>query len=200
MIGDELTKVLESMGAMKGDLQDIRLKLNLLEKPSGWIGADGSLSVPFMRAENAEFGIMPGGYLSLSMSGTQSIPNNTLTTVIFDSWGKSPYFEWDATNYKLIYKFNTEAHSLAMMGIATFAANTAGLRDVAAIGYNDADAVIDTTYLIRITPGESTSATIPFAFPYNLGSSYKKLRLCVTQTSGGALDLTCFRLGLWVVK
>lgn len=206
MIGDSIAQLARGRKLTHAEIGELQRELNKIQGAgnslSSWVGADGNLSVQSMRAEQAEFGIMPGGLYVLDRRlSVQSIPNDIETTVQFDSIGtSSPYFAWDATNYKILHMFNTSAHYVLATGTVGFAANATGRRAAHINTYNNDGSLLYGATLISINPDTSLVATLPFATVYPLAALAREMKFTVIQTSGGALNLTYARLGLWVIK
>ncbi len=205
-IGDVLAKLASGEKLSQGEIEVIRLQMNnvqrTVDKFSGWIGADGSLNVPSLRADQTEFEVMPGGLFMVSIYGSsQSIPNSIVTTVQFDTVDvASPYFVWDATNHKIIHKISTSGHVILITGAIIFDPNVTGRREARIISYYDTGALSYSSTLICIEPRTDFWATLPFAYTYFLDTNAHDLKFAVVQTSGGALNLYFARLALWVIK
>ena len=205
MIGNSIARLARGEQLTLAEIEELRYELNAMQAVkntvSSWIGADGSLSVPFLRAEQAEFQIMPLGLLYLGLQGAQSIPNDVATPVSFEvSRATSPYFNWESATPTRITWATPKCRPVLFLGMAEFAANSTGRRAVHINQYDASDTLLSGATLISIQPDTSLIATIPFASPFLMEALTSYIKATVQQTSGGALDLGFFRLGILIGK
>lgn len=165
---------------------------------SGWGGENPSFSS--MYAETAEFGTLPMSYCRVTRSTDYSINNDTLTNIPFTSSQNGKYIKLDTTNTDRIYVYIPQrARAIAMVGSVRFASNATGRRSAGYEAFDAGDVSLGgRTFFSQLPTGIAADTyALSEAAQFTAGTAYIKFN--ALQTSGGALNVEFYRVGLYFV-
>jgi hypothetical protein len=206
----EFSRLLEKLGRgqrlSEAEIFELRLHAQAIEETKsavkGWL-KPGTTNPVFqtMSAGEGHFSYSPVDGMFLTRSVAQTIPDDTITTVEFDSTTPN-------TNILLSSGVDgrlqvARSHELiAAIGAVHWEANGTGLRSVHLDLYDQDDVGITGYVLHNMQPSGSFADILPFSGGVYIPGvdNIKYLRLTVRQTSGGDLDLNDCRLFLFALR
>lgn len=168
---------------------------------SSWIGSPHSPESPYIRSLHASEGIfdfVPTEGIICVRSASVSLPDDTETTITFDSGTSSAFFTRTGGSIFIPHTLNL----IAVVGKAEFEDNPDGRRAVHINRYTEAGVEQSGDTLISISASQDNATTLTWAvvlyIPEN--SETNGFQMTVIQTSGGALTMNYMTAGLFVVR
>lgn len=138
---------------------------------------------------NASMTALRGSYCLVTRDAAQSINNDTLTTITMDHEysDTGTYFDIaDPTKITLV-----KPGFYSVVADVLFAANTTGVREL----YCYVNGVVSYRIRLPAVAASSTESTTPINLPIGMTrTAGQYLEFKVVQTSGGALNVTFFRV------
>jgi len=186
----EISKLRDEMRA----LEDVKI----LAK--GWATA-GSANPSFfdMSARTGRFDVTPLDFIRVQRTSVQSIPDNTETVIALNAADKSDTF---VAVGSAIQCHVSSSRIICIVGTIQWAAAAGGRRAMHMNLYDASDALLYGSTLHSRSPTNILADTIPFAttlFVKDVEGA-ESVKLTCLQSSGGALDMSYFQAGMFLVK
>lgn len=144
-----------------------------------------------------------GGEMTLKRTSNQSIPNGVAvkTAIQWDTESSGAGFTWAIGSPTKIYSAaQRSGERFLIFGTANFATSGVGRRAIWLNSYTSAGVLIESIQLNgRLADGSDQDA-LPFIIPYQFTNTTDYFTIMVTQSSGGALNLTYAVLGAMVIR
>lgn len=168
---------------------------------SGWISPPYSPESPYIRSlrgTEAFFDFIPTEGIICVKSGGVSIPDDTQTTISFNSGSLSAYFQRTSGTIYIPHTSNL----IACIGKAQFEFNTTGRRAVHVNRYTEEGTFQTGDTLVNLSAAVEDPTTVSWAATLYIPevSGTHSFQMTVVQTSGGALSMEYMSASFFVVR
>jgi hypothetical protein len=203
-----LDKIGRGQRLSENELADLRDNARAIDEVKnavkGWLPA-GSSNPYFkdMGAAQGFFETMPMEFIRVERTSiAQSIPHSTLTDISWTGASQtSSIFNGTGTSGVRIEVSTDRARRIGLMGVVQWDVNATGYRSLQVRFYDSSDTLLYGLIFHRFLPNAITNDVHPIAATLQLidqrDTAYMKFH--AFQTSGGALDLTFFDMGIFLV-
>ena len=185
------------------EIEQVRRTMNEMQQQSrqasNVIDDTGSLSDTVYADKYWEEGPLSGTLVIASAPGP-NIPNATWTALEFETlrFERHGIVKWDsASPTKLVIptRFRNATRHYMILGWMDWVSDAVGERSVRVTGYDAGDGLVGSAPLDqRNAVGGGVNTTCCFMYPFNYTTNMDYFTVEVHQNSGGALELSAFRV------
>lgn len=193
--GEALTRV------QREDLADF---LGVSETVLGWVKTGASYpSFSFFEAERADFSFMPNKGARFRRAGSQSIPHDSGTNILFEE-AQSAMLESDLSldednNDRILIAGGDPDRLYIYGGIIDFDLNVSGWRGAFAVQRDKDGNNIGGATLGQVDAPVNVALTLSFMRPHKIAEDTAYITFHVHQTSGAALNINFVSIGIFRV-